>query len=85
MLILIMDYPLYRKYSNNKHYFKINSDTEFEELTLIGEKVIHSIKKATILPDKNFVSDLIHTSFESIIASDEQEFSSLLMRSKSKS
>lgn len=85
MLISDMNYPLYRKYSNHKHYFKINRVDEFEELVLIGERVIHSIKKVTILPDRNFISDLIHASFEGIIASNEQEFSSLLMRAEPKS
>ena len=54
-----MQFPIYRKYKNNKHFFKIINNEEFEELSFIGKKLIITQLKATILPDRNFISDLI--------------------------
>ncbi|MCC7533822.1 MAG: hypothetical protein IT246_07775 [Bacteroidia bacterium] len=55
-----MTFPQYRKYRNNKHFFKIISSSEFEEISFIGSKLISSKKVATILPDRNFIQDLLH-------------------------
>ncbi len=54
-----MEFPIYRKYKNNKHFFKIMSMDEFEELSFIGKKLIITLHQATILPDRNFISDLL--------------------------
>lgn len=51
-------YPQYRKYSNNKSYFKIISSNEFEEIQLLGTKKSIHLFKATILPDRNFIYDM---------------------------
>ncbi|MBS1636934.1 MAG: hypothetical protein JST26_13535 [Bacteroidetes bacterium] len=53
-----MQFPVYRKYKNNKRFYKIISDAEFEEIQLIGSKKVVSLHKAAILPDKNFIYDL---------------------------
>ena len=55
-----MHFPIFRKYKNNKHFFKIISVNEFEELSFIGKKLMITKHKASILPDRNFISDLIH-------------------------
>lgn len=51
-------YPQYRKYANNRGYFKINSADEWEEIQLIGTKIIVNNYKANIFPDKNYINDL---------------------------
>lgn len=53
-------FPQYRKYSNNRNFFKISSPDEFEEISFIGNKRIVRSYKATILPDRNLVHDLLH-------------------------
>ncbi len=54
-----MNYPVYRKYPHNRTFFKVLSPEEFEELQIIGHHFsIHHIK-AKILPDRNFIYDLI--------------------------
>ena len=53
-------YPQYRKYSNNKSFFKIISETEFEEIQVLGIKTTIHAFKAKILPDRNYIYDLIH-------------------------
>ena len=51
-------YPQYRKYSNNKSYYKINSPNQFEEIQILGnKKTIHHFE-AKILPDRNYIYDL---------------------------
>ena len=52
-------FPQYRKYKNGKSYFKISSQLEFEEIQLIGEKKIVTKHNAKILPDHNFIHDLL--------------------------
>ena len=55
----VINYPVYRKYPHNRTFFKVLSEDEFEELQIIGRHYsIHSIK-AKILPDRNFIQDLI--------------------------
>ena len=55
---LKMSYPQYRKYTNNKAYFKIVSDKEWEEIRVVGDKhVIHSFV-VKILPDRNLLHDM---------------------------
>ena len=52
-------FPVYRKYAHNRTFFKITSAHEFEELQIIGHSYsIHHIK-AKILPDRNFISDML--------------------------
>jgi hypothetical protein len=52
-------FPVYRKYKNNKSYFKIISPRLFEEIQLIGSKIKVQEVKAERLPEMNFVRDLV--------------------------
>lgn len=53
-----MNYPQYRKYPNNKGYFKVVSATEWEEIQVIGNKYLLHTFTVNILPDRNFIYDL---------------------------
>ena len=55
-----MDFPQYRKYKNAKSYFKINSAEEFEEYQLQFGKIVKHKFKASILPDRNYISDMLY-------------------------
>ena len=55
-------FPTYRKYKNNKNFFKVINENEFEEISFIGSKVIVTQHLAKILPDRNLIADLIHDS-----------------------
>jgi hypothetical protein len=55
-----IQFPLYRKYKNNKHFFKITSAKEFEEIQIIGSKRIVRTIHAKILPEMNQVYDLVY-------------------------
>ena len=74
-------YPQYRKYSNNKSYFKIISPDEFEEIQLLGsKKSIHHFE-AKILPDRNFVYDMTFDYEKSWIKIEEEEYEQVKNRS----
>ncbi|MBL1232799.1 MAG: hypothetical protein P1U44_06850 [Vicingaceae bacterium] len=53
-----INYPIYRKYKNNKSYFKIISKEEFEEIQVLGNTYTLHHFKAKILPDRNLINDL---------------------------
>ncbi len=59
----MMEFPQYRKYKNNHSFFKIESDTRFIEYKLLGSKVERYSFEAKILPDRNYLNDMLY-SFE---------------------
>lgn len=73
-----MLFPIFRKYKNNKHFFKIVNADEFEELSFIGKKLIITKHKANILPDRNFILDLINDVGNTSEIASEEEYQSQL-------
>ena len=73
-----MEFPIYRKYKNNKHFFKIISMDEFEELSFIGKKLIVTLHQVTILPDRNFMSDLLYDIGNTAEIAKEEEYQQIL-------
>lgn len=71
-------FPVYRKYKNNKKFFKIINENEFEEISFIGKKVIVIKHLAKILPDRNFISDLLHDVGNTSELSNQKEYESYL-------
>src|SRR5688572_23806060 len=55
-----MQFPAYRKYKNGRNYFKILNESEFEELQVVGSKVILRRVKAVQFPEKIFIKDLLY-------------------------
>ncbi|MFT6998294.1 MAG: hypothetical protein ACJAQ4_002055 [Cryomorphaceae bacterium] len=55
-------FPHYRKYPNNKSYFKVLSMDSFEEIHVIGLKYFFTKVEAKILPDRNLIADMIEAS-----------------------
>jgi hypothetical protein len=52
-------FPQYRKYKNNKSYFKILSLESFEEKYFIGKKIQIRTFHAEQYPEKLFIRDLL--------------------------
>lgn len=67
-------FPTYRKYKNNKHFFKIISESEFDEISFIGSKAIVTKHIAKILPDRNFISDLLNDIGNTCEVSTKEEY-----------
>ena len=59
MKIEDIHFPVYRKYKNNKSYFKILHFKLFEEIQIIGTKKIVKQIEALQYPEVIFIKDLI--------------------------
>ncbi len=70
-------YPQYRKYPNNKSYFKILSPEKFEEIQVLGKtKTLHFFE-AKILPDRNYIIDLTFNYEKYWVICEESEYEKL--------
>ncbi|MEI6020279.1 MAG: hypothetical protein WCR21_04060 [Bacteroidota bacterium] len=69
-----INFPLYRKYKNNKSYFKILDERNFEELQIIGTKVVLHKIRAISFPEINFIHDLIFNYLEMADDIDAKDF-----------
>jgi hypothetical protein len=67
-------YPQYRKYLNEKAYFKIISTTEWEEIQVLGSKYILHQFIVKIMPDRNYIYDLTFDYKKNWAKIDEQEY-----------
>jgi hypothetical protein len=67
-------YPQYRKYPNNKTYFKIVSPVEWEEIQVIGTKhILHSFT-VKIMPDRNYLHDMTFNYERNWVKIEEEEY-----------
>jgi len=55
----MFEFPQYRKFSNHKTWFKILSETEMEELKVLGKFYNLSQFKAQTFVDRNLINDMI--------------------------
>jgi hypothetical protein len=54
-----INFPQHRRYLNGKNYFRFFSRDLFEEVRSVGSKWIIETHRVKILPDRNFVEDLL--------------------------
>ena len=52
-------FPQYRKLSNQKSFYKINSHREFEEIQLVGSSAIRTTTKANKYPEIIRITEMI--------------------------
>lgn len=71
-------FPQYRKYPNGKHFFKIISATEFEEIAIMGSYFSVHHKIASILPDRNLILDMLNHYEGHYLPSDEAEYEAVV-------
>lgn len=74
ILIMEIKYPQYRKYKNNKSFFKITSDKEWEEIQIVGSKAILNQFTVKIMPDRNFIQDMTFDYKENWDVISEEEY-----------
>lgn len=67
-------YPQFRKYKNNKSFFKITSEKEWEEIQIIGSKFILNQFTVKIMPDRNFIQDMTFDYQENWDVISEEEY-----------
>jgi hypothetical protein len=69
------EFPQYRKYSNDRHWFRVESDERFTEVYRMGDRYFAREFVAKIYPDRLLIADLL-AAHNGIAHSDEQEFTS---------
>ena len=72
-----ISYPQYRKYNNNKSFFKIFSPTKFDEIQIFGNKITIHHFEAKILPDRNYIYDLTYNFKENWELCEAKEYNKL--------
>ncbi len=72
-------FPVYRKYKNNKSYFKIIHFKLFEEVQIIGTKKIVKQIEANQFPEILFIKDLVFDYKHMADEITENEYNKLLM------
>jgi hypothetical protein len=73
-LSMEITYPQFRKYPNNKAFFKIISSTIWEEIQVVGSKHILHHFTVNILPDRNFIYDMTFDYKNNWTAIEEEEY-----------
>ena len=68
------DFPQYRKFSNEKVFYRIRSDRDFDEIQLFGSKGNWFSMHASQYPEIIRVMEMLDLTQEGILISDESEF-----------
>ena len=69
-----IDYPIYRKLSNNRSFYKVVDSKNFEEIQIIGTKRRYQLIEAKQYPELLFIQDLIAFNHLGILESSEKEW-----------
>jgi hypothetical protein len=69
-----IEYPIYRKLSNNRSFYKIVDSKIFEEIQIIGKKRIHKLFLAKKYPELLFIQDLIALNRLGVLEITEEEW-----------
>jgi hypothetical protein len=70
------DFPQYRKLPNNKAYYRINSDRDFDEVQVLGSKILRYHHDAKQYPEILRIISMLACE-EPFIQSDVNAFNSL--------
>jgi hypothetical protein len=66
------DFPQYRKLSNDKTFYKIQSDRLFEEVQLMGSKVFRYAVEAKQYPEILKIQDMLKLEEPYLLISEEE-------------
>ena len=72
------DFPYYRKLSNNKSFYKILDDKNFEEIQILGSKKNHFKHFAEQYPEMLRIQDMINLHGEHYLNIEKEEWELLL-------
>ncbi len=76
-----MEFPVFLKYPNEKHFFKIISKQEFEEVTVVGNHYDLFHLKAEMYLDIIRIADMLKNEEGLFLLSNEQEFEMIKKKS----
>jgi hypothetical protein len=68
------DFPQYRKLPNDKAFYRINSDRDFDEVQVLGSKVLRYHHEAKQYPEILRIMSMMNCE-EPFILAEEKEFS----------
>ena len=74
----VIDFPQYRKLSNDKVFYRINSDRDFDEIQLIGTKAQWFTTKAQQYPEILRIMEMLEEDSNVYLLSSQDEFNQLL-------
>lgn len=74
-----MDFPQYRKLSNEKVFYKIIDDRHFDEVQIVGSKAFYFSHKAEQYPEILRIQDMLSQA-EHFLISGADEYEQLLDR-----
>ena len=77
------DFPIYRKYSHDNTYFKINSKENFDELNIIASFYIYKNQQAQIFPEFTMIIDMIENQNNNWVSIEEEAYEAKLNYCKS--
>jgi len=70
----VIHFPIYRKYKNNKRFYKIINSREMEELQIIGTKTVINHLIAKQHPEVMLINDLIENNGDFAVEITEEEY-----------
>jgi len=74
----VTDFPQYRKLSNEKVFYRINNNRQFDEIQIVGKKAnIHAVD-AKQYPEILRIQDMLLLSIQGFEESNQKEFNDLL-------
>ena len=68
----VTDFPQYRKLSNEKVFYRIRTDREFDEIQLVGSKAMSFTMTATQYPDILRISELLSLADPAFLTSNHE-------------
>lgn len=74
-----MEFPQYRKLSNNKSFYRIDSKDRFVEVQVIGQRRFAHDIEAKKYPELLRIQDMINFEIPDLLESNESEFNEQLL------
>ena len=78
----MIEFPIYRKLSDNKSYYKIESQKRFTEVKVMGKFYFINTIEAIQFPEIILIQDMIKLEMGSYISIDQDEFESFFEKVK---
>jgi hypothetical protein len=76
----VTDFPQYRKLSNNKVYYRIDSNDVFVEIQIVGNRAFLYEIKAEQYPEKLRIQEMLSVAIPGVVSSNLSEFEEVLKR-----
>lgn len=77
-----LEFPQYRRYSNRLSYFKIWNENKFDEYKLNGKILEKYEFEVKILPDRNYLQDMLYEIEPYWEVIDETDFKEFILKYK---